>query len=104
MIISSLFNQLGVIDEHGIYMLSNLPDHKRVDLSDREHSGSHGERQQHALHQQADSGACDGQVVHPDDSPHQQAGRQLWWRGRDFGIRFIFRISTAALIWAPAVW
>lgn len=41
MIINSIFNQLGVIDEHGIYVLSNLPDHKRVDLSDREHFRVH---------------------------------------------------------------
>jgi len=37
MIISTLFNQLGIIDEFGIYTLSNLPDHRPIDLSDREH-------------------------------------------------------------------
>lgn len=41
MIISGLFNQLGVIDEHGTYLLSNLRDHKRIDLSDREHFRVH---------------------------------------------------------------
>lgn len=30
-------NQVGIIDEHGIYTFSNLPNHKRLDLSDREH-------------------------------------------------------------------
>ncbi len=44
MIISTIFNQLGVIDENGIYILSNLPNHKRVDLSDREHFRVHKER------------------------------------------------------------
>lgn len=43
MIISGLFNQLGVIDENGIYIKSNLPNHKRVDLSDREHFRVHRE-------------------------------------------------------------
>ncbi|WP_334159004.1 sensor histidine kinase [Oryzomicrobium sp.] len=37
MIITTLFNQLGVIDEHGMYILSNIPNHKVMDLSDREH-------------------------------------------------------------------
>jgi len=41
MIISQIFNQLGVIDEHGIYQMSNLADFKRVDLSDREHFKAH---------------------------------------------------------------
>lgn len=41
MIISSIFNQLGVIDEHGMYVLSNLPNHKVMDLSDREHFKVH---------------------------------------------------------------
>ncbi len=36
-IINSFFNQIGVIDEKGMYILSNLPDHKLRDLSDREH-------------------------------------------------------------------
>lgn len=38
---SSLFHQVGVIDSNGIYHLSNLPDFKRVDLSDREHFRVH---------------------------------------------------------------
>lgn len=37
MIINQLFNQLGVIDEHGMYILSNMPNHKVIDLSDRAH-------------------------------------------------------------------
>ena len=41
MIVSQIFNQLGVIDEHGIYQMSNLADFKRVDLSDREHFKAH---------------------------------------------------------------
>jgi signal transduction histidine kinase len=41
MIITSIFNQLGVIDEHGMYILSNLPNHTPVDLSDREHFKVH---------------------------------------------------------------
>lgn len=41
MIISTIFNQLGVIDEHGMYVLSNLPNHKVMDLSDREHFRVH---------------------------------------------------------------
>ena len=49
MIISSIFNQLGVIDEHGIYILSNLPNHKRLDLSDREHFRVHKERDSNEL-------------------------------------------------------
>jgi hypothetical protein len=34
-------NQVGIIDEHGIYTFSSLPTHKRVDLSDREHFKTH---------------------------------------------------------------
>lgn len=49
MIISSIFNQLGVIDEHGIYVLSNLPNHKRVDLSDREHFRVYTEKDTNTL-------------------------------------------------------
>lgn len=49
MIISSIFNQLGVIDEHGIYIMSNLPNHKRVDLSDREHFKVHIEKDSNQL-------------------------------------------------------
>jgi len=41
MIVSTLFNQVGVIDAQGIYSLSNLPGFKRVDLSDREHFRVH---------------------------------------------------------------
>ncbi|WP_079436735.1 ATP-binding protein [Zoogloea sp. LCSB751] len=49
MIISSIFNQLGVIDEKGIYILSNLPNHKVMDLSDREHFRVHQERDTNQL-------------------------------------------------------
>lgn len=41
MILNTLFNQLGVIDEHGQYILSNLPKHKVIDLSDRQHFKVH---------------------------------------------------------------
>jgi two-component system, NarL family, sensor histidine kinase BarA len=41
MIVSTLFNQVGVIDAQGIYSLSNLPGFKRVDLADREHFRVH---------------------------------------------------------------
>ncbi|MBV2135138.1 hypothetical protein KRX52_20420 [Pseudomonas sp. MAP12] len=41
LIISNIFNQLGIIDEHGIYILSNMAEHKRIDLSDREHFRVH---------------------------------------------------------------
>lgn len=41
MIFSNLFNQLGIIDEYGKYILSNLPNHKVLDLSDREHFRVH---------------------------------------------------------------
>ena len=44
MIINTIFNQLGVIDEHGIYILSNLLDFKKVDLSDRPHFLVHKDR------------------------------------------------------------
>jgi len=44
MIFANLFNQLGIIDEHGMYILSNLPNHKVVDLSDREHFRVHVEK------------------------------------------------------------
>jgi signal transduction histidine kinase len=49
MIISSIFNQLGVIDEHGMYILSNLPSHKVMDLSDREHFRVHKEKDTNQL-------------------------------------------------------
>jgi len=38
--ISSL-NQVGVIDENGVYIFSNLDNHKKIDLSDREHFKVH---------------------------------------------------------------
>jgi signal transduction histidine kinase len=38
---AALFNQIGVIDEHGSYVLSNLPNHQPIDLSDREHFRVH---------------------------------------------------------------
>jgi signal transduction histidine kinase len=44
LIISNIFNQLGIIDEHGLYILSSLPDHKQIDLSDREHFRVHRDR------------------------------------------------------------
>jgi two-component system, NarL family, sensor histidine kinase BarA len=34
-------NQAGIIDEHGTYVFSSMPNHKRVDLSDREHFKVH---------------------------------------------------------------
>ncbi len=39
-----IFIQIGVIDEKGTYIMSSLPDFKRVDLSDREHFRVHVER------------------------------------------------------------
>ena len=36
-----IFNQIGVIDEHGMYIMSSLPDFKPMDLSDREHFKVH---------------------------------------------------------------
>lgn len=50
MIISNIFNQLGVIDAHGQYILSNLPEHKVVDLSDREHFRVHMGRDSNQLY------------------------------------------------------
>lgn len=44
LIISNIFNQLGIIDENGTYILSNLPDHQPLDLSDREHFRVHRDR------------------------------------------------------------
>lgn len=44
LIISNIFNQLGIIDEHGLYILSSLPEHKLIDLSDREHFRVHQQR------------------------------------------------------------
>jgi hypothetical protein len=39
----SKLNQIGVIDEQGIYAFSNLDNHKKMDLSDREHFKIHQE-------------------------------------------------------------
>lgn len=44
LIIGTLFNQLGIIDEHGTYILSNLPNHAPIDLSDRKHFRVHRDR------------------------------------------------------------
>jgi len=41
MIISDLFNQVGVISSNGIYHLSNIPNFNKVDLTDREHFRVH---------------------------------------------------------------
>ncbi|GBG02870.1 hypothetical protein AZSI13_21970 [Azospira sp. I13] len=41
MIFANLFNQLGIIDARGMYIHSNLPNHKVMDLSDREHFRVH---------------------------------------------------------------
>lgn len=41
MIVSDLFNQVGVINADGIYHLSNLAGFDRVDLNDREHFNVH---------------------------------------------------------------
>lgn len=41
MIVSGMFNQVGVINADGIYHLSNLADFERVDLNDREHFNVH---------------------------------------------------------------
>lgn len=49
-IINSLFNQIGVIDEKGMYILSNLPDHTPRDLSDREHFLVHRGADSNALY------------------------------------------------------
>ena len=38
---SEIFNQVGIIDAKGIYVLSNLPIANRLDLSDREHFKVH---------------------------------------------------------------
>jgi signal transduction histidine kinase len=48
-IAAEIYNQVGVIDEHGVYILSNLRDFKRVDLSDREHFRVHVERDTGAI-------------------------------------------------------
>lgn len=49
-IINSFFNQIGVIDENGIYILSNLPGHTPKDLSDREHFRVHRAQDTDALY------------------------------------------------------
>jgi len=41
MILKSLFNQLGIIDEHGQYILSNLVPHRVMNLADRVHFKVH---------------------------------------------------------------
>ena len=41
LIISNIFNQMGIIDENGMYILSDLPNHSPIDLSDREHFRVH---------------------------------------------------------------
>ncbi len=38
---TEIFNQVGIIDAHGIYILSNLPIKSKLDLSDREHFKVH---------------------------------------------------------------
>ena len=38
---AQIFNQVGIIDENGIYVLANLPIKSRLDLSDREHFTVH---------------------------------------------------------------
>ncbi len=50
MIITSIFNQLGVIDENGMYIMSNLPNHRKMDLSDREHFRVHKEKDTNQLY------------------------------------------------------
>ncbi|QEL64833.1 hypothetical protein OTERR_13570 [Oryzomicrobium terrae] len=49
LIVSTFFNQIGVIDEHGQYILSNLANHKTIDLSDREHFRVHKDVDSKAL-------------------------------------------------------
>jgi two-component system, NarL family, sensor histidine kinase BarA len=49
MIISQIFNQLGVIDKNGNYILSNMPDFKKVYLGDREHFRVHVEKDSREL-------------------------------------------------------
>ncbi len=47
---TEFFNQAGIIDEHGQYVFSNLPNHKVIDLSDREHFRVHKERYSYPLY------------------------------------------------------
>jgi len=49
MILNTLFNQLGVIDQHGMYILSNLPLPHPINLSDRAHFKVHIARDCHCL-------------------------------------------------------
>ena len=49
MLLTNLFNQMGVIDARGMYILSSLPQHRVIDLSDREHFKVHRERDCHCL-------------------------------------------------------
>ncbi|MBL8484913.1 MAG: two-component sensor histidine kinase, partial [Rhodocyclaceae bacterium] len=49
MIISNIFNQLGVIDHDGKYILSSMPDFKQVFLGDREHFRVHVEQDSNQL-------------------------------------------------------
>jgi signal transduction histidine kinase/DNA-binding response OmpR family regulator len=43
------FNQIGIVDEHGTYLTSNLEHHEKVDLSDREHFLVHKNRHDDTL-------------------------------------------------------
>jgi two-component system, NarL family, sensor histidine kinase BarA len=47
---TNFFNQAGMIDENGIYAFSNLPDHKPVNLADREHFRVHRDRYAYEMH------------------------------------------------------
>lgn len=47
---TDFFNQAGIIDAHGQYIFSNLPTHKVIDLSDREHFRIHKERYSYPLY------------------------------------------------------
>lgn len=50
MIISQIFNQLGIIDEHGMYITSNLASFKPMYLGDREHFRVHQESNSNELY------------------------------------------------------
>jgi two-component system sensor histidine kinase BarA len=47
---TNFFNQAGIINEEGIYAFSNLPDHKPVNLADREHFRIHQSRYAYEIH------------------------------------------------------
>lgn len=47
---TEFFNQAGIIDEQGQYVFSNLPNHKVIDLSDREHFRVHRDRYSYPLY------------------------------------------------------